>query len=174
MRVVVPVTRREVVPQAHPEMGMEVLLQRLEAAGQLVPSMASFLQDNLAVMVMEGFLDQIKLMRRQHISALEQIDCTTKHKLSSSEVPTAASTGQPAVMATAVHEPKAPEAPVEDILLDQWDEDMDEVPLFREDLKFIDHFESMTPSAGKKVGPVSRGLAGSSHAPNAPGPLKNH
>ncbi|KAG6894674.1 hypothetical protein C0992_005160 [Termitomyces sp. T32_za158] len=32
----------------------------------------------------------------------------------------------------------------------------------------------MAPSAGQKVGPASRGLAGLSHAPNVPGPLKNH
>ncbi|KAG6871708.1 hypothetical protein C0992_010450, partial [Termitomyces sp. T32_za158] len=38
----------------------------------------------------------------------------------------------------------------------------------------MDHFESMASSAGQKVGPASRGLAGSSHAPNVPGPLKNH
>ncbi|KAG6893670.1 hypothetical protein C0992_009134 [Termitomyces sp. T32_za158] len=34
--------------------------------------------------------------------------------------------------------------------------------------------ESMASSAGQKVGPASRGLAGSSHAPNVPGPSKNH
>ncbi|KAG6875075.1 hypothetical protein C0992_005304 [Termitomyces sp. T32_za158] len=208
--------RREVALQ-EPEMGTEVLLQRLEAAEQPVPLTASFLQDNLAIMVMEGLLDQIKLMRRQRVSALEQIDCTAKHKLSSpegvsSEIkrarpqltwpvesarplgaassqsipamasaslsllarPTAASTVQPAVVATVAHEPKAPDAPVEERLLDQQDEEMDEVPLTREDLEFMDHFESMAPSAGQKVGLVSKGLAGSVHAPNVPGPSKNH
>ncbi|KAG6877591.1 hypothetical protein C0993_005809 [Termitomyces sp. T159_Od127] len=53
--------------------------------GQPVPPTALFLQDNLAVMVMEGLLDQIELMRRQHISALEQIDHAAKCKLSSPE-----------------------------------------------------------------------------------------
>ncbi|KAG6895059.1 hypothetical protein C0992_003337 [Termitomyces sp. T32_za158] len=48
---------REYAPQAQPEMGTEVLLQRLEAAGHPVPPTALFLQDNLAVMVMEGLLD---------------------------------------------------------------------------------------------------------------------
>ncbi|KAG6883413.1 hypothetical protein C0993_006333 [Termitomyces sp. T159_Od127] len=76
---------REVVPQAQYEMGMEVLLQRLKAAGQLVPPTALFLQDNLAVMVMEGLLNQIKLMWRQRILVLEQIDHAVKRKLSSSE-----------------------------------------------------------------------------------------
>ncbi|KAG6881147.1 hypothetical protein C0992_001718, partial [Termitomyces sp. T32_za158] len=66
-------------------MGTEVLLQRLEAAGQPVPPTASFLQDNLAIMVMEGLLNQIELMRRQRVSALEQIDCAAKRKLSSLE-----------------------------------------------------------------------------------------
>ncbi|KAG6870685.1 hypothetical protein C0995_011364 [Termitomyces sp. Mi166 len=36
--------------------------------------MAAFLQDDLAVMVVEGLLDQIKLLRRQHVTALEQIE----------------------------------------------------------------------------------------------------
>ncbi|KAG6895649.1 hypothetical protein C0992_000190 [Termitomyces sp. T32_za158] len=87
--------------------------------------------------------------------------------------PTAVSTGQLAVVATA-HKLKAPKAPVEETSLDQRDEKMDEVPLSREDLEFMDHFESMAPSAGQKVGPVSRGLAGLAHAPNVPGPWKNH
>ncbi|KAG6894096.1 hypothetical protein C0992_007529 [Termitomyces sp. T32_za158] len=82
---VAPAVRREVAPQAQPKMGTEVLLQQLEAAGQPVPPTASFLQDNLAIMVMEGLLDQIELMRRQHVSALEQIDRAAKRKLSSPE-----------------------------------------------------------------------------------------
>ncbi|KAG6892532.1 hypothetical protein C0992_000202, partial [Termitomyces sp. T32_za158] len=84
-RAVAPAVKREVAPQAQPKMGTEVLLQRLEAAGQPVPPTASFLQDNLAVMVMEGLLDQIELMRRQRVSALEQIDRAAKRKLSSPE-----------------------------------------------------------------------------------------
>ncbi|KAG6894097.1 hypothetical protein C0992_007530 [Termitomyces sp. T32_za158] len=84
------------------------------------------------------------------------------------------STVQPAVMATVAHEPKAPDVPMEESSLDQRDEEMDKVPLTREDLEFMDHFESMAPSAGQKVGPASRGLAGLSHAPNVPGPSKNH
>ncbi|KAG6893900.1 hypothetical protein C0992_008243 [Termitomyces sp. T32_za158] len=84
-RTVAPVVKREVAPQAQPKMGMEVLLQRVEAAGQPVPLTASFLQDNLAVMVMEGLLDQIELMRRQRVSALEQINHAAKRKLSSPE-----------------------------------------------------------------------------------------
>ncbi|KAG6892599.1 hypothetical protein C0992_013261, partial [Termitomyces sp. T32_za158] len=174
-------------------MGTEVLLQRLEAAGQPVPLTASFLQDNLAIMVMEGLLDQIELMRRQRVSVLEQIDHAAKRKLSSpegvsSEIkrarpqpawpvesarplgtapsrsipamalaplslpawPTAVSTVQPAVVATVAHKPKAPDAPVEERLLDQRDEEMGEVPLTREDHEFMDHFESMASSAGQK------------------------
>ncbi|KAG6871370.1 hypothetical protein C0992_011136, partial [Termitomyces sp. T32_za158] len=198
-------------------MGTEVLLQRLEATGQPVSLTALFLQDNLAVMVMEGLLDQIELMRRQRVSVLEQIDCAAKRKLSSPEGvsgetkraqpqpawlvepvrllgavasqsmpamapgplslparPTAASTGQLAVVATIAHEPKALEVPVEEMSLDQRDEEMGGVPLTREDRKFMDHFESMASSAGQKVGPASRGLAGSSHALNVLGPSKNH
>ncbi|KAG6894084.1 hypothetical protein C0992_007570 [Termitomyces sp. T32_za158] len=214
---VAPVGKREVVPQAQSKMGTDVLLQRLEAAGQPVPAMALFLQDNLAIMVMEDLLDQIELMRRQCVSALEQINRAAKRKLSSLEGvsgeikrarpqpawpvesarplgaassrsipamapaslslparPTAMSTGQTAVVATVAHKPKAPDVPVEESSLDQWDEEMDEVPLTREDLEFMDHFKSMAPSAGQKVGPVSRGLAGLAHAPNVPEPSKNH
>ncbi|KAG6870367.1 hypothetical protein C0995_013501, partial [Termitomyces sp. Mi166 len=58
----------------------EVLLQHLEWAGQPVPAMAAFLQDDLAIIVVEGLLNQIKLMRRQHISMLEQIECIGKCK----------------------------------------------------------------------------------------------
>ncbi|KAG6872547.1 hypothetical protein C0993_002102 [Termitomyces sp. T159_Od127] len=68
-------------PQAQMRMGMEVLLGRLEAARQPVPATAEFLQDDLAVMVMEGLLNQIELMRRQHVTALEQIDRAAKRKL---------------------------------------------------------------------------------------------
>ncbi|KAG6882384.1 hypothetical protein C0992_011834, partial [Termitomyces sp. T32_za158] len=160
-------------------------------------------------MVMEGLLDQIKLMRRQRVSALEQINHAAKRKLSSPEGvsgetkrarpqpplgvavshsnpaiapapsslparPTAASTVQPAVVATVAHEPKAPDAPVEESSLDQRDEEMDEMPLTREDIELMDHFESMASSAGQKVGSASRGLAVSAHAPTVPGPLKTH
>ncbi|KAG6883811.1 hypothetical protein C0992_007726 [Termitomyces sp. T32_za158] len=74
-------------PQAQMNMGTERLLGRLEAAGQPVPATASFLQDNLAVMVMEGLLDQIKLMRRQRVTALEQIERAAKRKLTGYEGP---------------------------------------------------------------------------------------
>ncbi|KAG6875913.1 hypothetical protein C0992_001726, partial [Termitomyces sp. T32_za158] len=79
--VVVPDVRREVAPQTQSEMGTNVLLLHLEAAGQLVPPTASFLQDSLAIIVMEGLLDQIELMKRQRISALEQINFVAKRKL---------------------------------------------------------------------------------------------
>ncbi|KAG6883420.1 hypothetical protein C0995_012329 [Termitomyces sp. Mi166 len=68
----------EYVQYAHPV--DEVLLQRLERAEQPVPGMAAFLQDDLAIMVVEGLLDQIELMKRQHISALEQIERLGKCK----------------------------------------------------------------------------------------------
>ncbi|KAG6895974.1 hypothetical protein C0992_011170 [Termitomyces sp. T32_za158] len=137
-------------------------------------STVSFLQNNLAIMVMEGLLDQIELMKKQCVSALEQIDCTAKCKLPSPEEPTAMSTSQLAVVATAAHEPKAPSVPVKDILLDQRDEEMDKVPWFKDKLEWLDHFNSLILSSGKKVGPTSQGLAGLTHAPNAPGPLKNY
>ncbi|KAG6859489.1 hypothetical protein C0995_008001 [Termitomyces sp. Mi166 len=67
--------------------GDEALLQRLERAGQPVPAMAAFLQDDLAVMVVEGLLDQIELMRRQCISVLEQIERVGKCKAPAFEEP---------------------------------------------------------------------------------------
>ncbi|KAG6894975.1 hypothetical protein C0992_003707 [Termitomyces sp. T32_za158] len=179
---------------------MEALLQWLEAAKQLVPPTASFLQDDFAVMVMEGLLNQIELMRRQHIAMLEQIECTAKRKLSPQEgvsgklrwlklfpsrselvAPSGASSSvpmlaQPTTMSTltaairpvlptialvlsatsgvvAAEPLQVPAAPMMELSLDQQDEEMNEVPLFRKELKFMDYFESMALSAGKKVGP---------------------
>ncbi|KAG6895521.1 hypothetical protein C0995_012551 [Termitomyces sp. Mi166 len=65
----------------------EVLLQCLEQAGQPIPATAAFLQDDLAVMVVEGLLDQIELMRRQHVTALEQIEHIGKRKAPMFEEP---------------------------------------------------------------------------------------
>ncbi|KAG6894277.1 hypothetical protein C0995_014713, partial [Termitomyces sp. Mi166 len=59
----------------------EALLQHLERAGQPVPATAAFLQDDLAMMVVEGLLDQIELMRRQHVTVLEQIECVGKRPM---------------------------------------------------------------------------------------------
>ncbi|KAG6886407.1 hypothetical protein C0995_008136, partial [Termitomyces sp. Mi166 len=52
----------------------------LEWAEQPVPAMVAFLQDDLAIMVVEGLLNQIELLRRQHVTALEQIERVGKHK----------------------------------------------------------------------------------------------
>ncbi|KAG6893352.1 hypothetical protein C0995_000776, partial [Termitomyces sp. Mi166 len=60
---------------------------RLEQAGQPVPATVAFLWDDLAVMVVEGLLDQIKLMKRQHVSALEQIERVGKCKAPMFEEP---------------------------------------------------------------------------------------
>ncbi|KAG6884356.1 hypothetical protein C0993_011869 [Termitomyces sp. T159_Od127] len=85
VHIVAPAVMRKVAPQVQYEMGTEVLLQCLEAAGQPVPPTALFLQDNLAVIVMEGLLDYIELMQKQHVSVLKQIDHAVKHKLLSLE-----------------------------------------------------------------------------------------
>ncbi|KAG6884169.1 hypothetical protein C0995_010781, partial [Termitomyces sp. Mi166 len=71
-------SRAKYAQYAHPV--DEVLLQHLEWAGQPIPATAAFLQDDLAMMVMEGLLDQIELMRRQHVTALEQIEHVDKCK----------------------------------------------------------------------------------------------
>ncbi|KAG6886643.1 hypothetical protein C0992_002976 [Termitomyces sp. T32_za158] len=155
--VVVQPQMEEYAPQAQMSMGTERMLGRLEAAGQPVPAMASFLQDNLAVMVMEGLLDQIKLMRRQRVTALEQIECAAKRKLPihkgssmkpkqasppppqpveavQAVAPVAARPG-PAVALTTSTLPAwppaapAPEVPLAELLLEQQDEEMINVPV---------------------------------------------
>ncbi|KAG6869887.1 hypothetical protein C0995_016492, partial [Termitomyces sp. Mi166 len=68
----------EYAQYAHPV--DEALLQHLEQAGQPVPATAAFLWDDLAVMVVEGLLNQIELMKRQRVSALEQIERVGKCK----------------------------------------------------------------------------------------------
>ncbi|KAG6870357.1 hypothetical protein C0995_013572, partial [Termitomyces sp. Mi166 len=68
----------EYVQYAHPV--DEALLQCLEQAGQPVPATVAFLRDDLAIMVVEGLLDQIKLMRRQRVSTLKQIERIGKCK----------------------------------------------------------------------------------------------
>ncbi|KAG6862791.1 hypothetical protein C0993_001484, partial [Termitomyces sp. T159_Od127] len=165
--------------QAQMRMGTEVLLGRLEAAGQPVPATAEFLQDDLAVMVMEGLLDQIELMRRQRVTTLEQIDCATKHKLPVNEGssvepkrakpqpprptevaravapvvtcpgPTVALTTPvlpvrpPATPAQAAPiEPQAPDAPLAELLLEQRDEEMSDMPLNQDEMAWLDVMNS--------------------------------
>ncbi|KAG6898630.1 hypothetical protein C0995_009062 [Termitomyces sp. Mi166 len=77
--------RAEYAQYTHPV--DEALLQRLEQAGQPVPAMVAFLWDDLAIMVVEGLLDQIELMRRQCISVLEQIERVGKCKAPTFEEP---------------------------------------------------------------------------------------
>ncbi|KAG6859002.1 hypothetical protein C0995_012309, partial [Termitomyces sp. Mi166 len=49
--------------------------------------MAAFLQDSLAIIVLEGLLDQIKMMKRQRVTALEHIERTEKRKAPEYEEP---------------------------------------------------------------------------------------
>ncbi|KAG6893568.1 hypothetical protein C0995_016696 [Termitomyces sp. Mi166 len=65
----------------------EALLQCLEQAGQPVPATAAFLWNDLAIMVVEGLLNQIELMKRQRVSALEQIEHVGKRKAPAFEEP---------------------------------------------------------------------------------------
>ncbi|KAG6871180.1 hypothetical protein C0995_007516 [Termitomyces sp. Mi166 len=71
-------SRVEYAQYAHPV--DDALLQCLEQAGQPVSATAAFLQDDLAVMVVEELLNQIELMRRQRVTTLEQIECVGKCK----------------------------------------------------------------------------------------------
>ncbi|KAG6898654.1 hypothetical protein C0995_008942 [Termitomyces sp. Mi166 len=75
----------EYAQYAHPV--DEALLQCLEQAEQPVPATAAFLRDDLAIMVVEGLLNQIKLMKRQHMSTLEQIERVGKCKAPAFEEP---------------------------------------------------------------------------------------
>ncbi|KAG6887013.1 hypothetical protein C0995_002394 [Termitomyces sp. Mi166 len=77
--------REEHAPYAQPV--NKALLQRLEQARQPVPAMAAFLQDSLAVVVIEGLLDQIKMMKRQHVMVLKHIEHTRKRKAPAYEEP---------------------------------------------------------------------------------------
>ncbi|KAG6864518.1 hypothetical protein C0993_008787, partial [Termitomyces sp. T159_Od127] len=166
-------------PQAQMRMGTEVLLGHLEVARQPVPAMAEFLQDDLAVMVMEGLLNQIKLMRRQHVTTLEQIDCATKRKLPVNEElsvepkwakpqpprptevaravapvvahpdPTVALTTPvlpawppAAPVQAAPIKPRAPDAPLAELLLEQRDEEISDVPLDRDEMAWLDAMNS--------------------------------
>ncbi|KAG6901294.1 hypothetical protein C0995_013942 [Termitomyces sp. Mi166 len=70
--------RQEHAPYMQPV--NEVLLQHLERAGQPVPAMAAFLQNSLAIVVLEGLLNQIEMMKRQRITTLEHIEHAGKRK----------------------------------------------------------------------------------------------
>ncbi|KAG6870939.1 hypothetical protein C0995_009577 [Termitomyces sp. Mi166 len=71
-------SRQEHVPYTQPV--NKALLQHLEQAGQPVPATAAFLQDSLAIVVLEGLLDQIEMMKRQRVTTLEHIERTGKCK----------------------------------------------------------------------------------------------
>ncbi|KAG6875577.1 hypothetical protein C0992_003244 [Termitomyces sp. T32_za158] len=51
---------------------------------------------------------------------------------------------------------------------------MDEVPLTRDKLALLDAIDHIIPLVSKRVGPMSQGLAGLSHALDALGPTKPH
>ncbi|KAG6886370.1 hypothetical protein C0995_008301 [Termitomyces sp. Mi166 len=72
------VLQGEHAPYAQPV--NKALLQCLERAGQPVPATAAFLQDSLAIVIVEGLLDQIEMMKRQHVTMLEHIERAGKHK----------------------------------------------------------------------------------------------
>ncbi|KAG6858089.1 hypothetical protein C0995_002795, partial [Termitomyces sp. Mi166 len=75
--------RANVIPACHGDSGTT----SPNSAGQPVPAMVAFLQDDLAIMVVEGLLDQIELMKRQRISMLEQIERVSKCKAPTFEEP---------------------------------------------------------------------------------------
>ncbi|KAG5727716.1 hypothetical protein E4T56_gene20746 [Termitomyces sp. T112] len=163
-RTVVQLLVETYAPQVQMRMGMEVLLGRLEAAGQPVPTTAEFLQDDLAVMVMEGLLDQIELMRRQRITVLEQIDCKAQashprgveHRAQTGQTTTTMTNGSgqgssahvlpawpPATPAQAVPiESQVPDAPLAELSLEQQDEEMSDGPLDWDEMALLDAMNS--------------------------------
>ncbi|KAH0583219.1 hypothetical protein H2248_011102 [Termitomyces sp. 'cryptogamus'] len=149
-------------PQVQMRMGMEVLLGRLEAAGQPVPTTAEFLQDDLAVMVMEGLLDQIELMRRQRITTLEQIDCKAQasrprgveHRAQTGQTTTTMTDGSgqgssahgrlPGSSSGLDHPSTTcvPDAPLAELSLEQRDEEMSDGPLDWDEMALLDAMNS--------------------------------
>ncbi|KAG6859260.1 hypothetical protein C0995_010206 [Termitomyces sp. Mi166 len=101
--------RQEHAPYMQPV--NEVLLQRLEQAGQPVPAMAAFLQDSLAVVVLKGLLDQIEIMKRQHITVLEHIEHAGKCKAPVYKEPMVEPKQARAPVPTAVRPPSPPVQP---------------------------------------------------------------
>ncbi|KAG6881416.1 hypothetical protein C0993_001553, partial [Termitomyces sp. T159_Od127] len=212
VRAVVQPLEETYAPQAQMRMGMEVLLGHLEAAGQPVPTTAEFLQDDLAVMVMEGLLDQIKLIRRQCVTVLKQIDCAAKRKLplheGSSVEPKQAKPQPPQLMevaravapmvarpgpAVALTTPVlpawppaapaqaapieswVPDAPLAELLLEQRDEEMSDVPLNQDEMAWLDAMNSgacTRTSMSQTVGPPNRGLVMAAMGPGMQGPSR--
>ncbi|KAG6858176.1 hypothetical protein C0995_002033, partial [Termitomyces sp. Mi166 len=78
-------SRQEHVPYTQPV--NKVLLQRLKQAEQPVPATAAFLQDSLAVVILEGLLNQVKMMKRQRVTVLEHIEHAGKRKAPAYEEP---------------------------------------------------------------------------------------
>ncbi|KNZ74479.1 hypothetical protein J132_06828 [Termitomyces sp. J132] len=161
-------------PQAQMRMGTEVLLGCLEAAGQPVPAMAEFLQDDLAVM---------------HVTALEQIDRTAKRKLPVHEgavAPVVACPGPAVALTTPVlpAQPPAapaqaapikswvPDVPLAELLLEQRDEEMSDRPLDQDEMVLLDAMNSgarMHTSVSRTASPSNWGLAMSAMGPGMQG-----
>ncbi|KAG6874783.1 hypothetical protein C0993_012218, partial [Termitomyces sp. T159_Od127] len=174
--------------------------------------MAEFLQDDLAVMVMEGLLNQIELMRRQCVTVLEQIDRAAKRKLPVNEessvepkwakpqppqlmevaravAPVVAHPGPTVALTTLVLpawppatpvqaapiEPRAPDAPLAELSLEQRDEEMSNVPLDQDEMAWLDAMNSgmrMRTSVSQTASLPSRGLAMASMGPGMQGPSR--
>ncbi|KAG6884421.1 hypothetical protein C0992_006352, partial [Termitomyces sp. T32_za158] len=192
----------EYAPQAQMSMGTERLLGRLEAAGQPVPTTASFLQDNLAVMVMEGLLDQIELMRRQCVTALEQIERAAKRKLTGYKgasvepkqarlqppqpveavqavVPMADCPVPAVVLTTSTLPARPPATPVQAAptvsRAPKVDAEMIDAPVNQDKMALMDAIEAGVRTRVpilQVAGPSTQGLAMSSHAPAMQAPSR--
>ncbi|KAG6886336.1 hypothetical protein C0995_008639 [Termitomyces sp. Mi166 len=153
----------------------KALLQCLERAGQPVPATAAFLQDSLAIVVIEGLLDQIKMMKRQRITALEHIERTGKRKAPAYKEPVVepkwarALVRRPqefmqAPVPTVVqppppHEPDilaVVENPLAELLLEPCDEIMANAPAMQQGQRVEVLY---APVMGSQAGPSSQGEA---------------
>ncbi|KAG6886713.1 hypothetical protein C0995_005683 [Termitomyces sp. Mi166 len=178
--------RQEHAPYVQPV--NEALLQRLEQAGQPVPAMAAFLQDSLAIIVIEGLLDQIKTMKRQRVTALEHIRCTGKHKAPAYKEPVV----EPKQARAPLDLPAVVENSLAELLLEPCDEIIADAPAMQQGWRAeVPHAPVMGSQAGPssqgevplapekpelKAQPVaveSHGLSASLHAPDVSGPTKH-
>ncbi|KAG6884924.1 hypothetical protein C0995_009744, partial [Termitomyces sp. Mi166 len=154
--------------------------------------MAAFLQDSLAVVVLEGLLDQIKMMKRQHVVALEHIEHAGKCKAPAYEEPMVEPKWAKAPASQELDIPAVVENPLSKLLLEPCDEIMTNAPAMQQEQRVeVPHAPVMSSQAGPssqrearlapeipelKAQPAaveSHRISTSSYALNVPGPTKH-
>ncbi|KAG6892719.1 hypothetical protein C0995_002612, partial [Termitomyces sp. Mi166 len=136
---------------------------------------AAFLQDSLAIIVLEGLLNQIEMMKRQRITMLEHIECAGKCKAPAykepmvepkqaraparqpqefvqAPVPTAVQPLPPPVQPPSFQEPDIPaivENPLAELLLEPHDKIMTDTPAMQQEQRVeAPHAPVMSSQAG--------------------------